>query len=104
MSTAAPVVDVDEDQLTRGKISLEQDHPSPLDGDNGGGTGGEPPPLPPPTARRDKPDRPPRWQRILIWSVCTLIAMLLAGFLGWRIGGAAGRLAQSLERALTPEA
>jgi hypothetical protein len=66
-----------ETEIAIGKLDIDEDT-DPRSGDGDGG--GTPPRFPPPpTDRRDrgrKPDRPPLWQKLLLW-FCMLVGVVL---------------------------
>jgi hypothetical protein len=85
VATTEPLeVDVDADQLQRARASLPDGDQSP--GTPGGGSGDRLPPLPP-VDHDDRgfgrlPPRPPRWQRLLLWTVVLLLAFLTGAAIG----------------------
>lgn len=84
MSSAIAIepLELDADQLERGKLKLEGSDPAPEGGDAGGGGSGKEPPSPPPGARRRRPERPPRWPKLAL-AGCFLIMGLLSLWLSF---------------------
>jgi hypothetical protein len=90
MSTIAPdrleqLVDVDVDELVRGRVLLEEE-PSTFRAVGGGGDGGggAPPAAPPPHRRGFGGDghELPRWKLLALWAVAIVMAALAGIFVG----------------------
>jgi hypothetical protein len=90
-------VDVGAEELKPGRTSLLDED---VYGDPGGGDGGrDGPPKPPPTTGRRRPGGPrrPGWQKAVIFFALTFLAMLIAGALGWMVGGVANKVIVRLD-------
>lgn len=93
----SPLLELADDKdLQVGTVHVEPELEHVDDQEDGRGgsvdAGGTLPPLPPPRSRRRRPDRPPRWIRLLLYG-----AMLIACFL---VGYGIGRLWARVDRAV----